>query len=40
MVCKKKKNKKKYVLLKTKNSDYNTLYKETPLLHPSSYTLT
>ena len=28
------------VLLKTKNSDYNTLHTETPLLHPSSYTLT
>ena len=29
-----------YILLKTKNSDYNTLHMETPLLHPSSYTLT
>ena len=25
------------ILLKTKNSDYNTLHTETPLLHPSSY---
>ena len=27
-------------LLKTKNSDFNTLHTETPLLHPSSYTRT
>ena len=27
-------------VLKTKNSDYNTLHTETPLLHPSSYNLT
>ena len=27
-------------ILKTKNSDINTLHAETPLLHPSSYTHT